>query len=58
VIVVPATELLGVLVLGLVVLRASWLAAHPSVHHAAMRPARWSAEVDRVLTRQPAKHRA
>ena len=57
-IVVPATELLGVLVLGLVVLRASWLASHPSLHHAAMRPARWSAEVDRVLSRQPAKHRA
>ena len=49
VIVVPAIELLGVFVLGLVVLRASWLATHPSVHHAAMRPAHWSAEVDRAL---------
>jgi len=58
VIVVAAIDLLGVLVLGLVVLRASWLATHPSVHHAAMRPARWSAEVDRVVGRQPAKHRA
>jgi hypothetical protein len=58
VIIVPVIDLLGVLVLGLVVLRASWLAAHPSLHHAAMRPARWSAEVDRVVSRQPAKHRA
>ena len=58
VIVVAAIDLLGVLVLGLVVLRASWLATHPSVHHAAMRPAHWSAEVDRVLSRHPAKHRA
>jgi hypothetical protein len=56
--VVPAIDLLGVLVLGLVVLRASWLATHPSVHHAAMRPAHWSAEVDRLLNRHPAKHRA
>jgi hypothetical protein len=55
---VPAIELLSVLVLGLVVLRASWLATHPSVHHAAMRPAHWSAEVDRMLSCQPAKHRA
>ena len=57
-IVVPALELLGMFVLGLVVLRATWLATHPSVHHAAMRPAHWSAEVDRLLSRQPAKHRA
>ena len=57
-IVVPATELLGMFVLGLVVLRASWLATHPSVHHAAMRPAHWSAVVDRVLSRQRAKHGA
>ncbi len=53
-----AIDLLGVLVLVLVVLRASWLATHPSVHHAAMRPAHWSAEVDRVRSRQPATHRA
>lgn len=57
-IVVPAIELLGVLLLGLVVLRAAWLATHPAVHHAAMRPAHWSAEVDRVLSRGTARHRA
>jgi hypothetical protein len=58
VIVVPAIDLLGVLLLGLVVLRAAWLATHPAVHHAAVRPARWSAEVDRVLSRGAARHRA
>jgi hypothetical protein len=58
VIVVAAIDLLGVLVLGLVVLRASWLATHPSLHHAAMRPTHWSAKVDRAVNRHPAKHRA
>jgi hypothetical protein len=58
VIVMPAIELLGVLLLGLAVLRAAWLATHPAVHHAAMRPAHWSAEVDRLLSRGSAKHRA
>ena len=57
-IVVPAIEMLGVLVLGLVVLRAAWLATHPAVHHAVVRPAHWSAEVDRALSRHTAKHRA
>jgi hypothetical protein len=58
VIVVPAIELLGVLVLGLVVLRAAWLATHPAVHHAVVRPAHWSAQVDRVLAGQHPRHRA
>ena len=57
-IVVPAIELVGMLLLGLVVLRAVWLATHPAMHHAALRPAHWSAEFDRVMSRQPAKHRA
>jgi hypothetical protein len=56
VIVVPATELVGMLLLGLVVLRAVWLATHPAVRHAALRPARWSHEVDRVL--HTGQHRA
>lgn len=54
----PTIELLGVLVLGLVVLRAAWLATHPALHHAAVRPAHWSAEVDRVLAGHHPKHRA
>lgn len=57
-IVVPAIELLGVLVLGLVVLRASWLVTHPAVHQAVTRPAHWSAEVDRVLAGHHPRHRA
>ena len=55
-IVVPAIEMAGVLVLILVVLRAAWLATHPALHHAALRPAHWSREVDRAL--HTAQHRA
>ncbi|UFN44572.1 hypothetical protein [Nocardioides okcheonensis] len=56
---VPAIEMVGWLVLGLMVLRAAWLAAHPALHHAALRPARWSAEVDRrVLRSHSPQHRA
>jgi cytochrome b561 len=58
VIVVPAIELLGMFVLVLVVLRAAWLVVHPDVHHAALRPARWSHEVDRVLHARSPQHRA
>ncbi|WP_210651649.1 hypothetical protein [Nocardioides sp. SYSU D00065] len=57
-IVVPTIELVGMLLLGLVVLRAAWLATHPAVHHAALRPARWSREVDRVLHGHHPQHRA
>lgn len=55
-IVVSAIELLGVLVVGLVVLRATWLVTHPAAHHAALRPARWSDKVDQAL--HTAQHRA
>lgn len=51
-------ELVGMLVVGLVVLRAAWLATHPATHHAALRPAHWSREVDRVLHSHTAQHRA
>ncbi|MDZ5661678.1 hypothetical protein HN031_18245 [Nocardioides sp. zg-1308] len=57
-IVVPAIELVGMLLLGLVVLRAAWLATHPALHHAALRPDHWSREVDRVLHQQHPRHRA
>jgi hypothetical protein len=53
---VPAIEIAGLLMLGLVVLRAAWLVTHPAVHHAALRHAHWSREVDRVL--HTAQHRA
>ncbi|SEC90120.1 hypothetical protein SAMN04489844_3217 [Nocardioides exalbidus] len=53
---VSAIEMVGLLALGLVVLRAAWLVAHPAVHHAALRPAHWATQVDRVL--HTAEHRA
>lgn len=52
-----AIELVGTLVLALAVLRAAWLAMHPAAHHAALRPAHWSREVDRVLGGHTAQHR-
>lgn len=55
---VPAIELVGMVVLLVVVLRAAWLAMHPAAHHAALRPAHWSHEVDRVLSRNARHHRA
>ncbi len=55
-IVVSAIELVGMVVLAVVVLRAVWLATHPGLHHAALRPTHWSREVDRVL--HTAQHRA
>lgn len=54
--VVPTMEILATLLLAVVVLRAVWLATHPAVRHAALRPAHWSREVDRVL--HSAQHRA
>jgi hypothetical protein len=54
--IVPAIEIVGMLLLAAMVLRAAWLAMHPAAHHAVLRPARWSDEVDRVL--HTAQHRA
>ena len=49
-IVVPAIELLlGMLVVGLVVLRAAWLVMHPAAHHAMQGAGYWSAQTDRVM---------
>lgn len=53
-----AIDVVGMLVLGLVVLRALWLAAHPAAHHAALRPAHWSREVERAMHPHPGQHRA
>jgi len=53
---VPAIEIIGLMVLGLVVLRATWLVAHPAVHHAVLRPAHWATRVDRAM--HTAQHRA
>lgn len=55
---VPAIEIVAMLMLAAVVLRAVWLVTHQSAHHAALQPARWSREVDRVLVGRPARHRA
>lgn len=54
--VVAAIQIVGMLLLAAMVLRAAWLATHPAAHHAVLRPARWSDEVDRVL--HAAQHRA
>ena len=56
--IVPAIEIAGMLLLGLVVLRATWLAMHPATHHAALQPAHWSRQVDRALHAHPGQHRA
>jgi len=53
---VSAIEIVGMLMLGLVVLRAAWLLTHPAVHHAALRPAHWANQVDRAM--HTAQHRA
>lgn len=55
---VPAIEIVAMLMLAAVVLRAGWLVTHQSAHHAALQPARWSREVDRVLVGRSARHRA
>lgn len=53
---VSAMEIVGMLLLAAVVLRAAWLALHPAAHHAALRPARWADQVDRAM--HTAEHRA
>ncbi|NYE38570.1 hypothetical protein F4692_003720 [Nocardioides cavernae] len=53
---VPAIEIVGMLLLALVLLRATWLALHPAAHHAALRPAHWAHQVDRAM--HTAQHRA
>lgn len=52
------TDLIGVLVLGMVFLRLGWLFTHSAHHAAALRPARWSHETDRVLHRTHGRTRA
>ena len=51
------TDLIGVLVLGMVFLRLAWLFTHPANHAAALRPARWAHETERVLHRTEGRPR-
>ncbi|MCF6379226.1 hypothetical protein L2K70_16565 [Nocardioides KLBMP 9356] len=53
---VSAMEIVGMLLLAAVVLRAAWLVTHPAAHHAVLRPAHWADQVDRAM--HTTQHRA